>query len=189
MYTLDLRKIGKITKQCEDYLSLLLANACVVDNFKYAFAMQAKNDFGWSNKNLQSYVIAGCITKQSSRVKSGNIEFVSSSEWLNSILTSGTFLNSEHLQMSMCYINKNMPFMDIIKGSDYISGKNTWSDAPQPLKNMLDILDDACLKNENIKVCVPEIFFINESEIEKITGMDLSEIKQNEDRIKIKWSE
>ncbi|AQN68711.1 hypothetical protein [Saudi moumouvirus] len=188
MYTLDLRKIGKITKKCEDYLSLLLANASMIDNFKYSFSLQAKNDFGWCNENLQPYVIAGYITKQSSRVKSGNIEFVSSSEWLNSILVSGNILSSEHLRISMCYINKNMPFFDIIKGSEYISGKNTWSDAPLPLKDILDILDDACLKNEDIKVCVPEISYVDSSE-EELSKMDLSQIKQNKDKIKIEWSE
>lgn len=86
--------------------------------------------------------------------------------------------------MSMCYINKNMPFMDIIKGSEYISGKNTWSDAPHPLKNMLDILDDVCLKNENIKVCVPEIYFLDESETEKINGIDLSKLNKIKTELK-----
>ncbi|AEQ32572.1 hypothetical protein mvi_1020 [Megavirus vitis] len=149
----------------------------MIDNFKYAFALQAKNDFEWCNENLQPYVVAG------------NIEFVSSSEWLNSILSCGTILDSEHLQMSMCYINKNVPFIDIVKGSEYISGKNTWSDAPQPLKNMLDILDDTCLKNENIKVSVPKISFIDSSPIKELYKMDLSQIKQNKDRLKIEWNE
>lgn len=41
----------------------------MIDNFKYAFALQAKNDFEWCNENLQSYVVAGHITKQSFRVR------------------------------------------------------------------------------------------------------------------------
>jgi hypothetical protein len=190
MYTIDLRKLGKITKECEDYLSKLLADACIMDGLKHEFSLLARKDFGWCNENLLPYVVAGYITSKSSRVQLDNYEFISSSEWLNSIFVSGKTLNIDHLLITMSYINKNISFMNFINESEYKSGKNTWIDAPMPLKNILDVLDDACLFKQSVEVYIPTISssdHIIQNKLDTNT-LNYDEIKDVKQTLNIQWS-
>lgn len=185
---IDLREIGVLTVECEDYLSKLIAVACSLDDLKYNFSLYAKADFEWCNKRLINYVIAGYIGQNSSRVKFLNFEFISSGEWLNAIFTSGHKLDVDHILITMTYINKNMPFQNIIEDAEYVSGKNTWLDAPTPLKTILDLLDDACLYKYPVKIIVPTVITTDPLAIEllkKYNNLDIEYIRLNS---RIEWN-
>lgn len=82
--------------------------------------------------------------------------FLSSSECLCGILTSGDCLALEHLRIMMAFVNVKSTF-----DGQYYSSKNCWNDAPPTLKIILNILDDEIINNQLVFVVCPIIVPLN----------------------------
>lgn len=152
--TIDLRHMGTIDAECEEYLANLLKNASEHDPIKRELCRQAKRDFGWENGLLYDYVLAELMSSISARAGS---QFLSSGEWLCGIFTSGT-LHPEHIEILLTMIRPDLE-MD---HDEYTSGKDIWREnengpCPLPLGQILDILDEAVLKQLTVDVERPII--------------------------------
>jgi ArsR family metal-binding transcriptional regulator len=171
MEEIELRKLGKITELGEKYLAELISLTCSRDELKYQVSLWSKENLGWVNGRLIPYVLADLMPEQSSRFADnhGNY-YLSSGEWLCSIFTSGKLLNLEHIITVMSFINPkiSIPF------DTYHSGKNIWEDAPSPIKEILNILDEACSKGNKVSVSCPRVEITGKTveECEKITDME-----------------
>lgn len=180
MDIIDLRKIGQLTPLCELYLSRLIAETCENDFVKYEISLRAKKDFGWDNDHLISYVLAGVMTLSSCRVKG----FLSSGEFLCGLFTSGKQLTLEHRIIMMSFVNDSVSCL-MIGDNKYISGKKMWVDAPKPLKDVLDIIDDSIINNKVLSICVPKIIPLSPYKtIEELDDIPFEELKY---KIIVEW--
>lgn len=148
---IDLDVLGPITDECVKYLADKLAQVCVKNTILFFIGDKARGDFGWSHIKLVPYIEKGLIPRNDLRVsiiEDENLVFLSACEWLCGVFYSGQILDSEHVSLHMGFVNSLSSF------GDYKSGKETWNDAPSPLKEIFNILDTAALKNEDVRVHV-----------------------------------
>ena len=184
MNVIDLRKLGPITAEGELYLATLIrgdpVNPPLKDLTKGVNGVSPY--FGWDNCHLGVYVLANLMTKSSTRVQG----FISSGEWLCGVFTSGPFLSVEHLLILMSYIN---PYVSnqMISSHQYQSGKDAWSTAAAPIKEILNLLDDAIVNGQPVHVKIPIAVPIDPSQsIETIEYLRFEELLKY---VKIVWPE
>ncbi|HSA76253.1 MAG TPA: hypothetical protein VLE02_01790 [Nitrosarchaeum sp.] len=170
---IDLRSEA-LTQKCEIYLAYLIAETCEQDLLKLKMSLIAKNDFEWDNGNLINYVIAYAMTSFSMRMT----RHISSGDWLCGVLTSGKELKVDHVKIMMAFVNKNVLWKTLFK-KPYVSGKDAWKDAPEPLKNILDILDSAAVNEESVEVVVPRIVPNTGISIKKLEKMTHDVMRKN----------
>lgn len=148
---LDIRNTGHLSEEAEDYLAALIALGCQ-EPVKHYLAQAAANDFGWDASLLQELVLAGCVSMTTARAPG----CVSSSEWLCGIFTSGSELKIDHLHIMMFFVNSKFS-VEQLQNEEYVSGKSLWASAPEPLRRLLDFLDDAAVAGENVQVILPHV--------------------------------
>ena len=98
---IDLRKIGTFSTEDDVYLAGLIAIACSESHAKHYLSFAARHDFGWNDKLLSTYILAGLMNQYSTRANG----FISSGEWLCGVFASGPILSKEHLRILMSYVN------------------------------------------------------------------------------------
>lgn len=153
MIIINLKKLGKISENCAEYLSKQIANICKQNEIKYHLGVCAKRDFSWKNENLIEYISLDQITEKSYKIEN----YLSSGEWLCGIFNSGPILFQEHIKLMMLFVNPHL-ILNNKQSNDfhYICGKDSWKSAPTPLKEILDILDDSICENKYIKIKIPK---------------------------------
>jgi hypothetical protein len=181
MEVIDLRQLGPISASAEVYLATLIANACGQDKIKHYLSLCARQDFGWDNTLLGNYVLANLMTESSTRVGG----FISSGEWLCGIFTSGENLSLDHMIIMMSYVNPYVSSEMVMK-QQYRSGKDIWKQAPVPIKDILDLLDDSIINGCSISVKVPVVEAINP--VQSINTLEYLPLNELHDRVKITWS-
>ena len=153
--TIDLDILGPLTKECVNYLANKTAEVCQKNSLWYLLSVRAREDFGWDHPKLLPYIKKGLMPAEQVRISAvcpGDeeekfCEFLSSSEWLCGIFCSGYILKHKHVSLHMGYVNIHSDPLGIYK-----SGKETWNDAPSPLKEIFDILDTASLEGKDVNV-------------------------------------
>lgn len=150
-YVIDLQKYECIDAENEKALALLIAQSCRENPLKKMLAAAAVKDFGWSASKLLSHYWIKKIEATMVRVPS----FICSSEWLCAVFASGSELTLEHVMIAMAFVNKLTNIGT--SAEQYVSGKATWASSPSPLKEILDILDDAVVNQSPVKVLYPYI--------------------------------
>ena len=148
MSKIDLRELGQLTEECEKFLAQLIARSAIAQPLKNEFMLEAKDDFEWQSEKLMPYVEAKMMTRTSTRPMLADGKCISSSEWLCGLFASDSNLSNEHVRILISFIN---PLTDFT-GEQYVSGRSAWVQAPQPLKTILNVLDDAALANEGVHV-------------------------------------
>ncbi|HSA76252.1 MAG TPA: hypothetical protein VLE02_01785 [Nitrosarchaeum sp.] len=171
-YIIDLRN-SVLTEECEHYLAHLISKSCEPDSLKLKMSLIAKENCGWNTGKLVGYVVKGVMTPFTTRINSN----ISSGEWMCSILCSGQHLSAVHLKIVMCFVNPYMLYHSMSCGS-YISGKEGWRDAPEPLKNILDMLDDVAVNSESVYVIIPVIYPNYNLTIEELEQMPAGIVKE-----------
>lgn len=181
MSVIDLRQLGSISGDQEEYLCHLIAKICRTDKIKHRITLYAKQEFDWDNGCLIPYVLAGLTTLSSCRIDN----FISSGEWLCGILTSGTELTLEHRRIIMSFIN-SFTTAEMVNEFKYVTGKSLWSDAESPLKEILDLLDDSIVNQEPIVyIIAPNVIPIDPSQnLEELEHLSFEDLQR---QVRIEW--
>jgi hypothetical protein len=177
---IDLRKIGTFSTEDDVYLAGLIAIACSESHAKHYLSFAARHDFGWNDKLLSTYILAGLMNQYSTRANG----FISSGEWLCGVFASGPILSKEHLRILMSYVNPLVSNGMILNGV-YKSGKSIWNHAPPTLKKLLDLLDTAAMRFREVQVYTPIAEPLDPHDSMKtLILLPLSEIQ---DKVRIVW--
>jgi hypothetical protein len=180
-FRIDIRELEFFGENSAMHLAGLIGSTCQADDEKRYMSYLAVNDFEWCDDGTAMYYIAGVMTDSVFRADG----HISSAEWLCGVFNSGELLSEEHVRIIMNYVNEKSTHKEVGDGS-YTSGKETWRHVPQPLKFILDVLDDAAVANQPVSVVCPEIVpnvGLTEADLQK---MELNRVSEH---CTIKWIE
>ncbi len=141
---LDLAKWGCIDELSQKYLAKQIFKACSISTIKQNCSLAAREDFKWHEENLAMFISLNVIWPQSF----SSPGCISSGEWLCSILCSGLILAEDHVRIAMDFVNP----LSSLGEDDYVSGAETWQDAPSPMREILDLLDQAAREGKCVAV-------------------------------------